>query len=233
MNVQAWKCVVVSCAVVSLAACGTFEERSFSPTQQGTKTQARTDRAGACFGLDRSVPPPPAVPRDGEILVGYENHINRGADPFPCNHRYNYDHQAVVRFDTPPVASGELITEAVLEADVRFIALMPETFFSECRNLFQHATEAWAPGDFRGAAGDLRAHVPAAGSGTWGRSDNRLSLNVLTTVRRWANGSLPNHGFAFSAPPEHSYVEENLSCVFAFRNLNLRVTKFIPDPPSP
>lgn len=238
MNLLAWNSavahVVVLSAALVLAGCGTFEERNFSATQQGTKTQERHDRAGACFGLNRAGIPAPTSPEAGEILVGYENRINRGADPFPCNHRSNYDHQALVQFDTSSYASDDLITAAVLEADVRFIALMPVTEVSrDCRNLFQRATEAWAPGDFRGPAGDPRTHVAAEGSGTWGSGENRLELNVLHIVRRWINRSQPNHGFAFSTPPEHSFAEENLSCVFAFRNWNLRVTRFIPERAAP
>jgi hypothetical protein len=128
---------------------------------------------------------------------------------------------------------GEVITGAVLEGDSRFIALMPDTFLSrDCVNRFQHATAAWSNGDFTGPAGDARSRIPSEGSGTWYfSSGGALSRNVAGIVQEWDRGRWPNHGFVFLSPEAHVMAEENLSCVYALRNLRLRVTVFVPDSP--
>jgi hypothetical protein len=134
---------------------------------------------------------------------------------------------------TPVLAPGEVITAAVLQADLHLIFLGSFGVIGDiCKNHFERLTVAWPPGDFRGAGGDPRAHVPAEDMGLWqSPSVLRLEQNVVAIVRGWTDGSLPNHGFGLAAPPEHSFAEENVSCVFAVTNWNLHVTKFVPDSP--
>ena len=212
-------------SILLLSGCGaTLQEYVREPLLVGTKTASRADRTGACFGLDRSAIPAPKEQAEGEELVGYENRFVRGADPFPCNHRYNYAHQTALLFDLDDlIARHALVTEAALEMDVRFYSQMGGTELTrDCQVHFQRATAAWPPGD---AMGDASVLVPGVDvlSREFGGSSGTARRDVLRAVQQWMNGRAPNHGLLLSPAPEHVMADEELFCTHGLRNFRLRL----------
>jgi len=212
-------------SILLLSGCGaTLQEYVREPLLVGTKTATRADRTGACFGLDRTGVPAAIAQADGEKLVGYENRFVRGADPFPCNHRYNYAHQTALLFDLNDlIARRALVTEATLEMDTHFYSQMDATELTrDCQVHFQRATAAWPPGDARGDASVLVSGVDVLSS-AFDSSDGIARRDVLRAVQQWMNGRAPNHGLLLSPAPEHVNADETLFCVHGLRNFRLRL----------
>jgi hypothetical protein len=229
------------CGILSLgllSACNTRMVESeivLTPVLMGTKTMARADRTGTCIDLDRSVIPPSRLAlMDGEVAGGFENTFVRGADPAPCNTRRNYSHQGAVLFDFSELERRHaVVIEATLEGTTR-TPVFPEGIVIEM-DLYQ-ATQAWAPGNFRGAlnTSDPLAQIPLA---PVARGDDHyalggLSMKVTRTVQNWVQNRVrvPNHGFVFAPLPAHVYAEENQNLIEVYSNLRLRLKILEPAP---
>ncbi len=238
------------CAVLSLGllgACNTVQsELVLEPVQLGTKTLARADRVGACFGLDRSViAPSRMVLAAGELGAGYENAFIRGADPAPCNLRRNYAHQGAILFDLSELTRRHAaVLEASLEADMR-VVLFPENTVIKMQ--LNRAAQDWENGNFIGAinATDPRAQLPIlpmpagdntnALSGTVhnGITSTGLWANVTRTVQDWTRTPprATNHGFVIAPLPEHLFAEENQNLIVVYSNVRLRLKLLEPRAP--
>lgn len=222
-------------SIVLLGGCGaTVHEQMRDPIHTATKTVSRADRTGACLGLNRMGVAAPTAPGEGEELVGYENRFVRGADPFPCNHRQNYDHQAAVKFDLEDlVARRALVTEAILEVSARFIPLMARTEISrDCRMRLLYATAPWAPADALGGEADPRVQLSTTGNIEWvfPGAGETARKDVTAMVQQWLSGRRINHGFVLRSPAEHSLADETLSCVYGLSNFHLRLKVLEPGP---
>lgn len=236
--------LLVLICISLVTACGRVSrEIVLEPVQMGTKTKARADRTGACFGLDRTPILPTALIREpGQIGVGHENTFLPGADPVPCNHRRNYSHQAAVLFDLSELTRLDaIVTEAVLETRRRL------SFFTEgvsskiCRMRLERATEAWANGDFTGPinASDPRAEIqtqplPVPGDTrltSFGVDREGISRAVVTgTVQRWHGQAAPrieNHGFVFMPQAQYIFTDSTVRCGFVLSDMRLRVNVLV------
>lgn len=230
-----------------LSACNSVQsELVLEPVRLGTKTMARADRVGACFGLDRSVIAPSRLAlAAGEVGAGYENAFIRGADPAPCNLRRNYAHQGAVLFDLSELTRRRaVVLEATLEATVREPVFPDGVVINMRLNL---AGQDWESGNFTGAinTSDPRAQIPIlplpsrdesyalGGVVHNGVTSSGLSAIVTRTVQNW-NQNTPrtaNHGFVFAALPEHLFAEENQNLIVIYSNIRLRLKILEPRAP--
>lgn len=220
--------------LASLAGCGlTRREIVLEPSQVGTKISSRAVQSGACFNLDRSIIISHLTRASDQLAVGYENNYVPGADPFPCNHRYNYSYQAAMQFDLSElIETHAVVVEAVLEIPSVLAPLQPVTETTrDCRMHLEAATEAWAGGDFSGDSRDPRSHIttralpgdPATPYIQGGR-DHPTQATVTRTVIRWLSGRMENNGFVFLPPTEHVFADEILSCVYLMNDPKLKIT---------
>ncbi len=226
-----------------LSGCNTVQtELVLQPVQLGTKTQARADRVGACFGLDRSVIQPSHLALDASQLgAGYENVFIRGADPAPCNLRRNYSHQGAIQFDLSEVTRRHAtVIEAVLDYDVT------PGFRTEGADdivFLNLSTQPWTNGNFFGPlnVADNRTQLTVA---PMPRTDDRtleplrflgghFRPVITQTVRQWLHQGRPyldNNGIVLATAPAHSFAEDNSSSITLVTNIRLRLKLLEPAP---
>ncbi len=239
---------------VFLAGCSL----RFDPESLGTSEYYIHDRNNVfCTGLDRTslaarVGERAIDPRN-EVIVGYDNIVYRGSDPFPCNTSHMTQFSGRVRYVFPRELSAEANRRGIVAAELnlqRRSTGVPIVAFDEdgerrynaqCGFDVVRSPSAWTQGysltgehvGIGTSIGRITGDSPSLGS--FLNSDSISSATAIRVtspalvdyVRRLVSGDVPNNGFDIIPNPENGQVMRGLSnstCTGIFVNIQLVIT---------
>jgi hypothetical protein len=190
-------------------------------TQEATWIINQYSKSGPCdvLTLDRTGTGPSILPDSSTpVIVGWTNHLRLGADPFPCNRRWQHEYQGLVRFDFEGDAAirsllrTKRVARATLVIHQRDVPGHTNRLGSTPVRGFQLVlpSVSWASGTrSRSLSVDPSIDLPYSGAPYEGnlrldpeRVGSEIRYSLDTTVQRWLDGRTPNNGIGIIIRPQ-------------------------------
>lgn len=220
MKFQKINCVVLLVAVLLLAGCDDGVV-TMPATEEATWVISNYNKEGPCdvLTLDRTGLGPTVRPDAGTpVIVGWMNHLRLGADPFPCNRRWQHEYQGLVKFDF----EGDAAIRSLLETnrvERAILVLHQRNVPGHSNNLagtpvqgFQLVlpSVSWSGGTrISSMSIDPSIDLPTLGAPYDGnlrfdpvRHRPEFRFDLSTTVQRWLDGRTDNNGIGIIITPQ-------------------------------
>ncbi|HEY8273699.1 MAG TPA: hypothetical protein VIG56_04030 [Pseudolabrys sp.] len=204
-----------------------------APVALGTQIRPDVYRFNICgieldrLGIGRG---PAAAAPPGELLVGFDNAVVRGAS---CHHHVGTAYVGAFRFDLSDLR-GSIVSNATLRVSSRVTNVLPRTgirrFSETCLMRLEVATRSWPTGEsFIGVVADEipsvripRGRVIALTSTIFPLSQ---TIDITPAMQHWMFGRRPNLGLVVKLRDQNiTHINENTDSCTSYLSLSLEIT---------